>query len=400
MRGWRRLFALGALLMLAGCVSGLGYGTVPHDTMSAGPLCNPQNSNEPPPIDAPYFAVTSRLPDCRSGKVKLTSYRAGALRYGRFALHPKNDERDQEADIALTLQAQQGWWRQLGQAARVHDGRVLLYIHGYRERFNRSARNTAQIQRLADFEGPVIHYSWPSIGELLSYTVDQTSVTWDVANFRRFLKKLAEQPWAKDIVIVSHSMGARLALPGVLYVDRTARPGDASNISKIILASPDADRQNFEQNIGRRILSPARVRAGRRMTIYLSGRDQALDVSRTLHGYPRLGRPHCFDPFRATNLRQRGLPERCYPKTFAGRAIAADSGLTIVDTTDVSVSSGHSNHLRSARVCADFATLLRGQKSTAKSRIATHLPHVFRLVPYGKGAEPDHDPLCMRYLPR
>jgi len=384
----RTLAGLILAMLLSGCVSGLKYGDTPHAQLSAGPVCNPVSGQKPAGAAEPYFAVTSRLPDCRDGTVKLTSYRTDALRYGRFAITPTGAAKKDDGDLAFAFAAEQLWWGELAAQAAKNDGRVLLYVHGYRENFSRSARDTAQIKRLSGFNGPVIHYSWPSIGELLSYTVDQTSVSWDVNNFRSFLKRLAQQPWTKDIVVVSHSMGARLAIPGILYVDRTANAQSAKALSNIILVSPDYDRQIFTEQTGPQLLAADRVKAGRRLTLYVSDSDQALDVARTVHGYPRLGRPYCFDPFEAQRLAARGLPERCYPSI-------ATSGLRIIDTTDLSIGSGHSNYLRSANVCEDFAATVKSQ--TAQRR-ATDLPYVFSLTGYGEKEKPAHDDICMRFL--
>src|SRR3546814_2242673 len=102
---------------------------------------------------------------------------------------------------------------------------------------------------MTGFDGPIIEYSWPSQGKILSYVVDETNMYHDVRNFRDFLKSLAEQQWVKEIVLVSHSLGARLVVPAVAYVDRTSSRADSSNISNIILASPDIDRETFERDI-------------------------------------------------------------------------------------------------------------------------------------------------------
>src|SRR3546814_11048926 len=86
----------------------------------------------------------------------------------------------------------------------------------------------------------------------------------DVRNFRDFLKSLAEQQWVKEIVLVSHSLGARLVVPAVAYVDRTSSRADSSNISNIILASPDIDREPFERVTEEEVLS-ARAVANHRL---------------------------------------------------------------------------------------------------------------------------------------
>jgi esterase/lipase superfamily enzyme len=209
-----------------------------------------------------------------------------------------------------------------------------------------------------------------------------------VRNFRDFLKTLAERPWVKEIVVVSHSLGARLVIPAIAYVDRTSSSADSSNISNVILASPDIDRETFERDIEEEVLAPRRVANDRRITVYVSRADKALAASRALHGYPRLGSPYCFDPFEAAELKAKGLPIRCYVKPV--------SGLTVIDTTDVSrTTTGHSNFLRSAAACRDFVDVVAG-KRTRPERTATHLAHVFQLLPDPADPKPDDEAICNR----
>ena len=241
---------------------------------------------------------------------------------------------------------------------------------------------------MTGFDGPVIEYSWPSQHKILSYAVDETNMYHDVRNFRDFLKTLAEQSWVKEIVIVSHSLGARLVIPAVSYVDRASSSADSSNISNIILASPDIDRETFERDIEEEVLAARRVARDRRITVYVSHNDKALAASRTLHGYPRLGSPFCFDPFEAADLKAKGLPVRCYA--------AAVPGLTIIDTTDVSRgSTGHSNFLRSAVACRDFVDVVAG-KRTRPERALTPWAHVFRLMPDPAAPKEQDEVICNR----
>src|SRR3546814_6860948 len=98
------------------------------------------------------------------------------------------------------------WWRALRAETDRKQGRVLLYVHGYRESFETTTKDAAQIARMTGFDGPVIAYSWPSQHKVLSYAVDETNMYHDVRNFRAFLKALAEQPWVTAVVIVAHSL--------------------------------------------------------------------------------------------------------------------------------------------------------------------------------------------------
>ena len=386
-------------LFTAACISPVDYGKIPHGDYVADPRCDPGATDTAADSKTPFFVVTSRLPDCRTAKVRLLNHRGDRVRFGRFGeptdISGEKGKTSREIPFSLTNETQ--WWSDLAQSMDARDGRVLLYVHGFRETFFTSSKDAAQMARLTGFRGPVIQYSWPSQGRLLKYAVDETNMSWDMRNFRKFLMKLAQQEWTREIVLVSHSMGARLVLPAVEYVDRNSSSADSSNISNIILASPDVDRQDFERDIAEEILSARRVNNDRRITVYASAKDRALGLSADIHGYPRLGAPRCFNPFEAARLKEAGRPERCYAAKSKYNIAPEKSGLTVIDTTAVSAGqNGHSDYLRSARACLDFAAVVNGERNRKTGREATHLPHVFTLPPYPKGEKPDHMALCRR----
>jgi esterase/lipase superfamily enzyme len=392
-----RFAMLPFLVMLCGCISGISYGDIAHHRLAEGPACIPANDSY---HDEAFFWVSSRLPNCQGVRPELTAFRGLAMSMGYFT-EPERAAKggvDPKGAFRVDVAAQESWWGNLERQAASKGGKIFIYVHGYRETFRGSAADTAQIARLSAYDGPIILYSWPSQGELLSYGVDETNMYWDERNFRNFLIMLAEKPWVKDITVVSHSLGARLVIPAIEYVDQSTARQDAANISTIVLVSPDVDRREFERDAGTGILHPRLVSAGRRVTIYVSNKDQALGISRTLHGYPRLGRPFCFDPFEAQQLVAAGHPERCYPASFRDQQSGELTGLTVVDTTDVSGSgSGHSDYLRSAQACSDFAAVLQnGGLDQGDSRQKTHLPYVFRLARKADKEKPDNDALCKR----
>ncbi|WP_432768022.1 alpha/beta hydrolase [Sphingopyxis sp.] len=376
--------------MLSGCgIAAVDYGPVRHADYVAAPRCTAQPGAVIDGEALPLFFATTRLPDCRTDDVTLMRHRGEKIRYGRFTA-PREVEvaGKKKLRTPMAFQDSGDWWRALQAETDRRQGRVLLYVHGYRETFETTSKDAAQIARMTGFDGPVIEYSWPSQGEVLSYAVDETNMYHDVRNFRDFLKTLAERPWVKEIVVVSHSLGARLVIPAIAFVDRTSSNADSSNISNVILASPDIDRQTFERDIEEEVLSPRRVANNRRMAVYVSHADKALAASRALHGYPRLGSPFCFDPFEAGDLKAKGLPVRCYA--------SAVPGLTVIDTTDVSRgATGHSNFLRSAVACNDFIDVV-ADKRARPARLATHLAHVFRLVPDPADPKPDDNGICNR----
>ena len=336
--------------LMAGCVTPVEYGEIPHSAYVAADRCNPTAATPEDESDKPFFFVTSRLPNCLTENISLLNHRGDKVRYGRFAA-PRDVEREPgktTRTIPLAFSDSQLWWKEVSSEMKAADGRVLLYVHGYRETFFSSSRDTDQIKRLANFQGPAIQYSWPSQGALLKYPVDETNMYWDERNFRKFLMQLAQLETTKEIVLISHSLGARLVLPSLEYVDRNVPNSDSSVISNIIL------------------------------------------------GYPRLGYPRCFDPFVAADLKARNLPERCYAKYPKYVEAIDKTALTIIDSTAISRgTSGHSNYLLSAPVCKDFAAVVNGERAP-KGRQATHLAHVFTLAPPPKDAKPDHLAICRR----
>jgi esterase/lipase superfamily enzyme len=385
-------------MLLAGCTVAVEYGDIPHNVLAENPRCNPAQNDSASVNGKDYFIVTSRLPDCRGDSIKLTNHRADRVRFGRFSPPEtiKPAKGDKQLVVPVAFQPEDAWWDGLRDAANMRNGRVLLYVHGYRETLQTTARDTVQIGAMSNFDGPIIHYSWPSQGNLLSYAVDETNMYWDERNFRNFLTKLARAEWAKEIVIVAHSLGARLVIPAVDYVDRTSSNADSSNISNIILASPDVDREDFERDIAEEVLAARRVNNDRRVTVYASLSDRALAVSRAVHGYPRLGSPYCFSPFDAKDLKAKGLPQRCFAAKTKYQADPAKSGFNIIDTTDVSGGgAGHSDYLRSLAVCKDFAAVVNGAR-TSDDRVATAQAHVFTLRAPVKPTKADIAAVCKR----
>ena len=385
-------------MLLAGCTVAVEYGDIPHNVLAENPRCNPAQNDSASVNGKDYFIVTSRLPDCRGDNIKLTNHRADRVRFGRFSPPEiiKPAKGDKQLVVPVAFQPEEAWWDGLRDAANLRNGRVLLYVHGYRETLQTTARDAVQIGAMSNFDGPIIHYSWPSQGNLLSYAVDETNMYWDERNFRNFLTKLARAEWVKEIVIVSHSLGARLVTPAVEYVDRTSTNADSSNISNIILASPDVDREDFERDIAEEVLAARRVNNDRRVTVYASLSDRALAVSRAVHGYPRLGSPYCFSPFEAKDLKAKGLPQRCFATKTKYQTEPAKTGFTIIDTTDVSGGgAGHSDYLRSLAVCKDFAAVVNGARTT-DDRVATAQAHVFTLRAPVKPTKADIAAVCKR----
>jgi esterase/lipase superfamily enzyme len=163
------------------------------------------------------------------------------------------------------------------------EGDLLVFVHGFNVTFEDAVRRTAQMAHDLRFPGVPVTYSWPSRGAAkpLDYTADEATVEWTEPHLKQFLKDLRARAGSGRIHLIAHSMGNR-ALTKVLRSIAAESPPVVFN--QVILAAPDIDAEVFEHDI-----APAMLKAAQRVTLYASSDDEALAVSKTVHGYPRAG---------------------------------------------------------------------------------------------------------------
>ncbi|NLX97997.1 MAG: alpha/beta hydrolase [Rhodopirellula sp.] len=160
---------------------------------------------------------------------------------------------------------------------------AFVFVHGFNVTFEAAARRTAQLAYDLQFEGAPIFFSWPSQGGLLQYTIDETNVIWAVPHLKEFLLGIVRQSGAQSIHLIAHSMGNR-ALTAALQTIAYELNDDAPLFHQVILTAPDIDADVF-----RRDIAPSIVKTAGRVTLYASSNDEALVLSKQIHGYPRAG---------------------------------------------------------------------------------------------------------------
>ena len=160
---------------------------------------------------------------------------------------------------------------------------AFVFVHGFNVTFEDAARRTAQMAYDLKFEGAPIFFSWPSQGGLLQYTVDETNVVWTVPHLKDFLVDIARRSGAQSVHLIAHSMGNR-ALTAALQSMTYEIQGTMPHFRQVILTAPDIDAEIFSRD-----LAPAVVRTAERVTLYASSNDEALALSKQLHGYRRAG---------------------------------------------------------------------------------------------------------------
>jgi len=166
--------------------------------------------------------------------------------------------------------------------ARSRDRHVLVFIHGYNNRFESAVYRLAQI--VNDSGAPVVPvlFTWPSRGKLLAYTYDRESANYSRDALERLLTNLARNPKVDTVSILSHSMGNWVTLEALRQM--AIRNGRIlPKIHDVILAAPDVDVDVFRTQLAQ--LGEPRPN----FTLFVSRRDKALAVSRRVWGGTRLG---------------------------------------------------------------------------------------------------------------
>lgn len=181
--------------------------------------------------------------------------------------------------------------------------RVLVFVHGFNNRFDDAVYRFAQIVHDSKAEGIPVLFTWPSRGELRlrAYTYDRESANYSRDAFEQLLAVLVANPNVKEINIVAHSMGNWVALEALRGMSiKTGKIG--SKIKHVMLVAPDVDVDVFRTQI-------QRMGAQRpRFSLFLSQDDKALELSKTIWGgVPRLGDiDPAQEPYRS-ELKQEGV---------------------------------------------------------------------------------------------
>jgi esterase/lipase superfamily enzyme len=170
--------------------------------------------------------------------------------------------------------------------SRSDEDEAFVFIHGYNVSFENAVRRTAQMAYDLKFNGAPVCYSWPSQGELASYTYDESSIDWTAVQLETFLDRLRRDSGARKIHLIAHSMGNRILVQALERMAlRSSGEQDASRrFGQIVMAAPDIDAGAFRNRY-----APLVAQMGRRVTMYASSNDKALEASLKIHGYDRAG---------------------------------------------------------------------------------------------------------------
>jgi esterase/lipase superfamily enzyme len=233
-----------------------------------------------------------------------------------------------------------------GSLEKTRQKRVLVFVPGFAVTFEDALRRTAQISYDLNYDGVPVVFSWPSKGKVnpLDYSADEASAEWSALHLNFFLEDLVLKSGAKSVDLIAHSMGNRVLSRSLQQIAGTKSA--SAKFNEVILTAPDIDRGVFLQ------LAEAMGAVSRRVTVYTSQNDKALQASMKLHAYPRAGEQ---------------------------ADLIVGSGLDSIDASRVATDFiDHSYFANNQSVISDMYYLLRGTVVDQRFGI--------RKVPTGKGS--------------
>jgi esterase/lipase superfamily enzyme len=184
----------------------------------------------------------------------------------------------------------------------IHKGKVLVFVHGFNNRFDDAVYRLAQIVHDSRVPALPILFTWPSRGEakLRAYTYDRESANYSRDALEELLDSLNRNPNVTEINLLAHSMGNWVTLEALR--SRYIRPVHiADKVRNVMLVAPDVDVDVFRTQIRR--MGTQRPR----FFLFVSQDDKALALSKTIWGgEPRLGDVDpSQDPYRAEFAEER-----------------------------------------------------------------------------------------------
>ncbi|HHG88876.1 MAG TPA: alpha/beta fold hydrolase [Devosia sp.] len=121
---------------------------------------------------------------------------------------------------------------------------VMVFVHGFNSSFEHSLTRVAQMDKDFEFPSATILYAWPAANQLLSYVHDLDSTAFARDGLVELLSGLSRSGISR-IVVVGHSMGARLAMEAVRDLALEGNRRFFEKLGGVALLSPDIDVDLF-----------------------------------------------------------------------------------------------------------------------------------------------------------
>jgi len=163
---------------------------------------------------------------------------------------------------------------------------AFVFVHGFKTTFQQAVWRAAQISADLQFDGISAVFSWPTQGRwgptTGPYRHDETNAEPAIIYCKQFLDNLIKSTGIEKLHLIAHSMGNKVLSYALKEMVASKDAQDGPTFNQVILAAPDIDADAF-----RDVIAPSIQGIAERTTLYASGADRALAISRKLHGKHR-----------------------------------------------------------------------------------------------------------------
>jgi esterase/lipase superfamily enzyme len=164
-----------------------------------------------------------------------------------------------------------------------HEGRALVFIHGYNTAFDGAVYRMTQIVHDAGYKGTPVLFTWASGGSTVDYVYDSNSASAARDALEATLRLVAKSG-AKRVDIIAHSMGNWVTVEALRQLAISGDRTLGGKLGDVVLASPDIDVDVFKAQMARYGVPE------KPFILFLSSDDRALQISSLIAGRrPRLG---------------------------------------------------------------------------------------------------------------
>jgi esterase/lipase superfamily enzyme len=156
----------------------------------------------------------------------------------------------------------------------------LVYVHGFNTTFDFALEQAARLKADLTLKGNIYVFSWPSGGNLASYTSDGAAVEASLPFFSQFMQLVQQAVNGEPLSVLAHSMGNRLL---ARWTETQSAIAEPAKLRDAIFAAPDVDHDVFKHSL------ESWGNVYERATLYANSADLALQLSKIKHGFPRAG---------------------------------------------------------------------------------------------------------------
>lgn len=234
--------------------------------------------------------------------------------------------------------------------ARSESQDIYIYIHGYKNAFEKPVLVSRELQHFLGYQGAFISFGWPATPSNLAYFKDLETAGATARNLRQLLAFLSKNTRARKIHMLGYSAGSRLAFEATYQIALAGKSAKHQGIAKgirlgqVILVGSDIDPSYFGQALADGLLD-----VPDNFTIYSSNKDTALGLANFIFARPRLGQIWSSENLNPT----------------LAKALRNLDNLSLIDVSDAESSAsgnGHGYFRSSPWVSSDiFLSLLFGQ---------------------------------------